>query len=94
MPPTGSALYCGVRASHCGGFSCVAQVQGLRLWHTGSVTAAPEALELRLSSCDAWARLLRVMWDLPVSGIEPVSPALGGRFFTAEPRGKLRWVLF
>jgi len=26
--------------------------------------------------------------DLPDSGIEPTSPALGGRFFTAEPPGK------
>ena len=28
------------------------------------------------------------MWDLPKSGIEPVSPALAGRFFTTEPPGK------
>ena len=28
------------------------------------------------------------MWDLPGSGIEPVSPALAGRFFTTEPPGK------
>ena len=26
--------------------------------------------------------------DLPNSGIEPVSPALAGRFFTTEPPGK------
>ena len=26
--------------------------------------------------------------DLPDPGIEPVSPALAGRFFTAEPLGK------
>ena len=26
--------------------------------------------------------------DLPDSGIEPASPALAGRFFTAEPSGK------
>ena len=26
--------------------------------------------------------------DLPDPGIEPVSPALAGRFFTAEPPGK------
>ena len=25
------------------------------------------------------------MWDLPGSGIEPVSPALAGGFFTTEP---------
>jgi len=28
------------------------------------------------------------MWDLPGSGIEPMSPALAGRFFTTEPAGK------
>ena len=28
------------------------------------------------------------MWDLPRPGIEPVSPALAGRFFTTEPPGK------
>ena len=28
------------------------------------------------------------MWNLPESGIKPVSPALAGRFFTAEPPGK------
>ena len=28
------------------------------------------------------------MWDPPRSGIEPMSPALEGRFFTTEPTGK------
>ena len=28
------------------------------------------------------------MWDLPGPGMEPVSPALAGRFFTTEPPGK------
>ena len=28
------------------------------------------------------------MWDLSISGIERVSPALVGRFFTPEPPGK------
>ena len=28
------------------------------------------------------------MWDLPRSGIEPVSPALAGQFFTTEPPEK------
>ena len=28
------------------------------------------------------------MWDLPGPGIEPVSPALAGGFFTTEPPGK------
>ena len=28
------------------------------------------------------------MWNLPRSGMEPMSPALAGSFFTIEPRGK------
>ena len=32
--------------------------------------------------------------DLPDPGIEPASPALGGRFFTTEPLGKPREILF
>ena len=28
------------------------------------------------------------MWDLPGPGLEPVSPALAGRFLTTEPPGK------
>ena len=28
------------------------------------------------------------MWDLPRSGIEPVSPTLAGKLFTTEPPGK------
>ena len=29
--------------------------------------------------------MLRGMWDLPRPGLEPVSPALAGRFSTAAP---------
>ena len=42
----------------------------------------------RLSSCGSRAQLLRGMWDLPRPGLEPVSPALAGRFSTAAPPGK------
>ena len=42
----------------------------------------------RLSSCGSWAQLLRGMWDLPRPGLEPVSPALAGRFSTTSPPGK------
>ena len=34
--------------------------------------------------------MLCSMCDLPGPGIEPVSPALAGRFFTTEPPGKPR----
>ena len=42
----------------------------------------------RLSSCGSRAQLLRSMWDPPRPGLEPVSPALAGRFSTSAPPGK------
>ena len=48
----------------------------------------------RLSSCGSRAQLLRGMWDPPRPGLEPVSPALAGRFSTTAPPGKPPMVLF
>ena len=42
----------------------------------------------RLSNCGSRAQLLRGMWDPPGPGLEPVSPALAGRFSTTAPPGK------
>ena len=42
----------------------------------------------RLSNCGSRAQLLRGMWDPPRAGLEPVSPALAGRFSTTAPPGK------
>ena len=42
----------------------------------------------RLSSCGSRAQLLRGMWDLPRPGLEPLSPALAGRFSTTATPGK------
>ena len=42
----------------------------------------------RLSSCGSRAQLLRGMWDLSRPGLEPVSPALAGRFSATAPPGK------
>ena len=47
-----------------------------------------QALDCRLISCGMWTLLPHVMWNLPRPGIEPVSPALAGRFLTTEPLGK------
>ena len=47
-------------------------------------------LEHRLNSGRTWAELLHGTWDLPGSGIEPMSPALEGGFFTTEPPGKAK----
>ena len=57
---------CGTKASHCGGFSCCRE----------------RALEHRLSSCGAGAQMLHGLWNLPRPGINPMSPALAGRFLS------------
>ena len=54
----------------------------------GLGSCSSQTLEHRLSRCGALAELLLGMWELPGQGIEPVSPALVGKFFTAEPPGK------
>ena len=57
-----------------------------------TITAPPVAghrlQTRRLSSCGSQAQWLRGMWDLPRPGLEPVSPALAGRFSTTAPPGK------
>ena len=42
----------------------------------------------RLSNCGSRAQLLCSMCDLPRPGLEPVSPALAGRFSTTAPPRK------
>ena len=42
----------------------------------------------RLSNCGSRAQSLRGMWDPPRPGLEPVCPALAGRFSTTAPPGK------
>ena len=42
----------------------------------------------RLSNCGSRVQLLRGMWDPPRPGLEPVCPALAGRFSTTAPPGK------
>ena len=88
----GAALRCSTQASHCGGVSCC----GAQLWgaRVSLVVACGlgsydfQALDHRLSSCGARALLLHSMWDLPDPGIEPLSRASAGGFFTTEPPGK------
>ena len=67
------------------GFSCCrAQPLGFK----GFRSCGSWALEHRFNSCGKRAELLLRIWDLPGSGIGPVSPALAGEFFTTEPPGK------
>ena len=81
----GATLRCAARTSHHSGFSCCGA------WALG--TRASVAVACRLSNCGAWAQLLRGMWDLPGPGIEPVSPALAGRFLTTVPPGMSHLVI-
>ena len=53
-----------------------------------SLAAEHRLQTCRLSNCGSRAQLLRGMWDPPRPGLEPVSPALAGRFSTTAPPGK------
>ena len=55
---------------------------------TASLVAEHRLQMRRLSNCGSRAQLLRGTWDLPRPGLEPVSPALAGRFSTTAPPGK------
>ena len=81
-----------LRASHCSGFSCCgAWALGARtsvVAARGLSSCGLRALQHRLSSCGPRALLLCGMWDLPGPELEPVSPALAGRFLTTAPPGK------
>ena len=56
--------------------------------HVGFSSYGSHVLEHRLSICGTWVLLLRGMWDLPIPGIKPVSPALSGGFISSVPLGK------
>ena len=82
---------CGAWASHCR--AALSQGTGSKAGSFSSdahglSSCSCWALKHRLKSCGTRASLLRGPRDLPWSGIEPVSPALAGGFFTTEPPGK------
>ena len=62
-------------------------VHGL-LTIAASLVAEHRLQTRRLSNCGSQAQSLRGMWDLPRPRLEPVSPALAGRFSTTVPPGK------
>ena len=51
--------------------------------HCDGIPFAEQTLEHWLGACGTTG-----MWDLPGPGIEPVSPALAGRFLITRPPGK------
>ena len=61
------------------------------LTFAASLVAEHRLQTRRLSNCGSRAQLLRGMWALPRPGLEPVSPALAGRFSTTAPPGKPCW---
>ena len=62
--------------------------RGAQASHYCGLVAEHRLQTRRLSSCGSRAQALRGMWDLPRPGLEPVSPALAGRFSTTAPPGK------
>ena len=79
---------CSVQASLCGGFSCC-KAQALGYMGFRSCGTWAQQLWLRGSGAHAqqlWCTglLLWGMWDLPGSGIEPMSFALASRFCTTD----------
>ena len=74
---------CTAWVSHCGDSRCRALALGAQF----SVAVAHRFWGT--GSTGLW-----VIWDLRGSGIEPGSPVLTGRVFTAEPPGKPKWVDF
>ena len=76
---------CGVRASHCGGFSCCGA------W---VLSARASAVAARgLSSCGAQAQLLHGLWDLPGPGIKHIS-YIGRRILNHWTTRDSRWCNF
>ena len=61
----------------------------VRLFATPWTVACQAALSMGFSRQEYWSGLpFPTPGDLPDPGIEPPTPALAGRFFTAKPPGK------
>ena len=62
--------------------------------HMDLCSCGVQVLAHGLSSCGAWAELLSSMWHLLKPGIEPMPPALAGRFLSTVPLGKSCFIPF
>ena len=80
--------FCARAFSSCGKRGPLFIVVRWPLTVAASLVAEHRLQTHRLSNCGSWAQLLRGMWDLPRPGLEPMSPALAGRFSTTAPPGK------
>ena len=84
-------LHCYLQTfSSCGrwGLVFIVMLRLLLLQSTGCKCGDFSVTACGLSSYDAWDLLLQGMWDLPGSGIKPVSSALAGKFLSIAPPGK------
>ena len=64
-------------------------LSGVRLFATPQTVAHQAPMSMGYSRQEYWNGLpFPPQGDLPDPGIKPASPALAGRFFTAEPPGK------
>ena len=89
-----SLRFCVRAFSSCGKWGTLFIVVRGPLTIAASLVAEHRLQTHRLSNCGSWAQLLCGMWDFPRPGLEPVSPALAGRFSTTAPPGKPCWKTF
>ena len=80
--------FCARTSSSCGKRGPVFIAVRGPLTIVASLVAEHRLQTRRLSNCGSRAQLLRGMWDPPGPGLEPVSPALAGRFSTTAPPGR------
>ena len=80
--------FCARTFSSCGKRGPLLIVVRAPLTITAFLVAEHRFQTRRLSNCGSRAQSLHGMWDLPRPGLEPVSPALAGRFSTTAPPGK------
>ena len=80
--------FCARAFSSCGKWGPLLIAVRGPLAMAASLVAEHRLQTRRLSNRGSRAQLLRGMWDPPRPGLEPVSPALAGRFPTTAPPGK------
>ena len=80
--------FCARAFSSCGKWGPLFTAVRGPLSIVASLVAEHRLQTRRLSNCGSRALLPRGMWDLPRPGLQPVAPALAGRFSTTAPPGK------
>ena len=86
--------FCARAFSSCGKWGPLFITVRRPLTVAASLVAEHRLQTRRLSNCDSRAQLLCGMWDPPRPGLEPVCPALAGRFSTTAPPGKPLMFIF